>query len=91
MKRILKAWRERGLTHAARVVGFRAADLWHERAAKAGVLFQSGTSLAFDGRPLPHLRLGFACCDERELATAAERLARSCPRPRAKATPKRSR
>lgn len=31
MKRILKAWREGGMAHAARVVGFRAADLWHER------------------------------------------------------------
>lgn len=31
MKRILKACREGGLIHAARVVGFRAADLWHER------------------------------------------------------------
>ena len=30
MKRILKAWREGGVAHAARVVGFRAVDLWHE-------------------------------------------------------------
>ena len=31
MKRILKAWRDGGLIHAARVMGFRASDLWHER------------------------------------------------------------
>ncbi len=30
MKRIVKAWREQGWRHAARVVGFRAADRWHE-------------------------------------------------------------
>jgi GntR family transcriptional regulator / MocR family aminotransferase len=52
---------------------------WHRRAQQAGVLFQSGADFSFDGRPLPYLRLGFAGCDERELETAARRLARCLP------------
>jgi GntR family transcriptional regulator/MocR family aminotransferase len=61
------------------------ADAWHRRAAAAGVLYQSGTSLNFDGRPLPFLRLGFAGCDERELEAAARRLASCLPRSRSRA------
>lgn len=52
---------------------------WHRRARQAGVLFQSGADFSFDGRTLPYLRLGFAGCDDRQLETAARRLARSLP------------
>jgi GntR family transcriptional regulator/MocR family aminotransferase len=50
---------------------------WQQRAAAAGLQFQIGGEFTFDGRPLPFLRLGFAVCNERELETAARRLARS--------------
>jgi GntR family transcriptional regulator / MocR family aminotransferase len=61
-----------------------AADIdvsrWRERALQAGVIFQSAGDFTFDGSTPPFLRLGFAMCNERELETAARRLARSCPR-----------
>src|SRR5262249_54455581 len=47
-----------GLTlwaHADRV----DVEAWRERAARAGVLFQSGQALTFDGSRLPCLRLGY--------------------------------
>jgi GntR family transcriptional regulator / MocR family aminotransferase len=52
---------------------------WQARAQAAGLLFQIGAELSFDGRPLPCLRLGYALCDERELETAARRLAATAP------------
>jgi GntR family transcriptional regulator/MocR family aminotransferase len=53
---------------------------WQEAGARAGVLFQIGAEFTLDGRPLPCLRLGFALCDEGELATAVRRLAGCLPR-----------
>jgi GntR family transcriptional regulator / MocR family aminotransferase len=55
-------------------------ERWRERALAAGVVFQTASDFTFDGGRLPFLRLGFAMCNERELETAARRLARSCPR-----------
>ena len=55
-------------------------DRWRDRALAAGVLFQAAGDFTFDGSRPPFLRLGFAICNERELDTAARRLARSCPR-----------
>jgi GntR family transcriptional regulator/MocR family aminotransferase len=52
---------------------------WARRALAAGVFFSPGGWFAFDGRPLPFLRLGFACLTEREIGEAVRRLARSRP------------
>lgn len=49
---------------------------WSERARAAGVYFQTGGDFTFDRSAPPYLRLGFALCNERELETAARRLAR---------------
>jgi GntR family transcriptional regulator/MocR family aminotransferase len=54
-------------------------ERWRERAAAGGVVVESGASFTFSGEPVPYLRLGFAPCDERELATAVRRLARALP------------
>jgi GntR family transcriptional regulator/MocR family aminotransferase len=54
-------------------------ERWRERASAAGVVVESGASFAFCGEPAPFLRLGFAPCDERELALAVRRLARALP------------
>jgi GntR family transcriptional regulator/MocR family aminotransferase len=54
-------------------------ERWRERAAAGGVLVESGASFTFGGAPAPFLRLGFAPCDDRELATAVRRLARALP------------
>ncbi len=50
-------------------------DAWVERADAAGVAFQPASMFTFDGRPQDFARIGFAACDERELADAARRLA----------------
>ena len=52
-------------------------DAWHARALRAGLMFQTGRAFSHDGRPTPHLRLGFAIADERELRRAVEILART--------------
>jgi GntR family transcriptional regulator / MocR family aminotransferase len=53
---------------------------WQARARAAGLLFQAGGEFSFDRRPVPCLRLGYAMCNERELETAARRLAAANPR-----------
>jgi GntR family transcriptional regulator / MocR family aminotransferase len=50
-------------------------DAWAARALDRGVLFYPGARFAFDGRAQPHLRLGFAALDERELDEGVRRLA----------------
>ncbi len=57
-------------------------DAWVERGLAAGVAFQAASRFAFDRRPRPFVRLGFAACNERELAEAARRMAASLPRRR---------
>jgi GntR family transcriptional regulator/MocR family aminotransferase len=49
-------------------------DEWARRALARGVSFSPGRAFAFDERPLPFLRLGFACLTEDEIAEAVRRL-----------------
>ncbi|HXU60988.1 MAG TPA: PLP-dependent aminotransferase family protein [Polyangia bacterium] len=69
----------------------RGADVeaWQARALAEGLMFQTGRIFSFDGRPTPHLRLGFAIADEGELERAAAILARTVP-PRS-SSPRRGR
>ena len=55
-------------------------DAWARRALERGVFFSPGRWFAFDERPLPFLRLGFACLTETEIAEAVRRLAQARPR-----------
>ena len=57
-------------------------DEWARRALQRGVFFSPGRWFAFDERPLPFLRLGFACLTEDEIAEAVRRLALARPRAR---------
>jgi GntR family transcriptional regulator / MocR family aminotransferase len=57
-------------------------DAWAARALARGVAVQEGSRFAFDRRPRPYLRLGFARLDEAELRLAVERLASALPRVR---------
>jgi GntR family transcriptional regulator/MocR family aminotransferase len=57
-------------------------DEWARRALERGVFFSPGGWFAFDGRPRPFLRLGFACLTETEIAEAVRRLAQARPAPR---------
>jgi GntR family transcriptional regulator/MocR family aminotransferase len=50
-------------------------DAWAERAVERRVLFQTGARFAFDGKPRPYLRLGFAALDEAELDEGVRRMA----------------
>jgi GntR family transcriptional regulator/MocR family aminotransferase len=68
-----------GVAFWARSVGRVDVIDWARRALAAGVFFSPGGWFAFDGRPLPFLRLGFACLTEREIAEAVRRLARTRP------------
>lgn len=58
------------------VLGGHDTEAWAERArARHGVAFVPGGRFAFDQRPRPNLRLGFARLTEAELAEAARRMA----------------
>ena len=50
-------------------------DRWRQRAADQDVLFETGDRFAFDGRPLPYIRIGYAGYRETELAEAVRLLA----------------
>lgn len=53
-------------------------DAWSARAAKAGVLFQPGSTFSLaKKKKVRAARFGFAMCTEAELQTAAKRLERS--------------
>ena len=52
-------------------------NAWAERAQSRGVAFQTARRFTFDGAPRPHVRLGFAACNETELAEAVRRMAAS--------------
>ncbi|MFO0619081.1 MAG: PLP-dependent aminotransferase family protein [Polyangiaceae bacterium] len=56
-------------------------ELWATRAAERGVLLHTGRRFAFDGRPSPHLRLGFAGQSEARIEQALARM-RQCLPPR---------
>ncbi|HEU4537390.1 MAG TPA: PLP-dependent aminotransferase family protein [Polyangiaceae bacterium] len=55
-------------------------DAWARRAHEAGVTFQPASHFALGPRPLDFARLGFAACDEAQLAEAARRLAQTLPK-----------
>jgi GntR family transcriptional regulator / MocR family aminotransferase len=55
---------------------------WEEQALAHGVAFVAGERLAFDRRPLPFARLGFAPLDDGEAREAVTRLSRAFPRSR---------
>ena len=50
-------------------------DRWAAVAREKGVVFQPASDFAFDGRPRPALRAGFARLGERELREGARRMA----------------
>jgi GntR family transcriptional regulator / MocR family aminotransferase len=54
------------------------SDRWVERALERKVAIRSARSFAFDGRPRPFVRIGFAALEERELIDATRRLAQTC-------------
>lgn len=62
-------------------------DAWALACEQRGVLLQTGKRFSFDGRPSPHLRLGFAGWPEARLDTALARM-RECL-PLASAAPRR--
>jgi len=49
-------------------------ERWAEEALRRGVIIHPAKRFAFDGRPRPCVRLGFAALDERELLAAVRRL-----------------
>lgn len=53
----------------------QATDAWAARALALGVSVSAGSRFTLDGAPTPHLRLGFAALDEREIHLATRRLA----------------
>lgn len=54
-------------------------DAWKRRCLERGVLFLTARELAFDGRPRPFVRLGFAALEEAELHDAVRRIAAAWP------------
>jgi GntR family transcriptional regulator/MocR family aminotransferase len=50
-------------------------DRWRHMAADQDVLFETGDRFAFDGRPLPYIRIGYAGYRETEMAEAVRLLA----------------
>jgi Aminotransferase class I and II len=50
-------------------------DRWRRVAADQDVLFETGDRFAFDGRPLPYIRIGYAGYREAEMAEAVRLLA----------------
>jgi GntR family transcriptional regulator/MocR family aminotransferase len=55
-------------------------EAWAARALKRGVLFNSAARFAFDGKPRPALRLGFAALSEAELDEGVRRIAAALAR-----------
>jgi GntR family transcriptional regulator/MocR family aminotransferase len=66
-----------GMAIWARATDRVDVSAWERAAEARGLLFQSGGRFAFDGRPTPHLRLGFGLLDESELREAVRRMARA--------------
>jgi GntR family transcriptional regulator/MocR family aminotransferase len=64
-----------GMAIWVRVTGKVDVDRWVERCAAAGVRVQPGRLFAFDGRPLPYLRMGFAAEPEAKLEAAVRTMA----------------
>ena len=55
-----------------------SADLWAERAGRAGLALLPGTRFALDGPAPQAFRLGYAALDEAQILRAVRILARSC-------------
>jgi GntR family transcriptional regulator/MocR family aminotransferase len=68
-----------GLAIWAQVAPELDLELWYHRCAERGVAFQIGRHFTLDGKPSPHLRLGFAILDEKSSATALRRMADALP------------
>ena len=68
-----------GLALWARVDPSVDVDAWAARALAAGVEVTPGRIYEFRRRPRSRLRIGFARCDEAELARGVARLARALP------------
>ena len=49
-------------------------DAWAARGRAHGVEFTTAREYAFDGKPEPFIRLGFACLDESEIVEAVRRM-----------------
>ena len=64
-----------GLALWARVRDEVDLDAWAARSMEAGVTFRPGRVFAFDGQPVPALRMGFAAHGERVLEEAVRRMA----------------
>jgi GntR family transcriptional regulator/MocR family aminotransferase len=54
-------------------------ERWYEAALARGVAFAPGRHFQFDGKRTARARLGFAACDEEELARAVDVLRRTLP------------
>jgi len=50
-------------------------ETWVKRCEEAGVRFHAGGQFAFDERPLPYVRLGFAPLAEKQLQAAVRTMA----------------
>lgn len=70
-----------GMALWARVADGIDVNAWLDAGRRHGVLFQPGQRFDFAGRPLPYVRLGFACLNEDEQHEAVRRLRRALPRP----------
>jgi GntR family transcriptional regulator/MocR family aminotransferase len=70
----------------ARVAPDVALDAWVARARELGLVLQAAKQFAFDGKPRPFLRLGFAQHDEREVREAVRRMAAARPSASARST-----
>ena len=71
-----------GVAFWARAQDGADVDEWAHSTLARGVSFSPGGAFAFDERPLPFLRLGFACLTEEEIAEAVRRMAAARPQPR---------
>ncbi|HEY6558333.1 MAG TPA: PLP-dependent aminotransferase family protein [Polyangiaceae bacterium] len=71
-----------GMAIWARIASGIDGEAWAERALSRGLLLQPTRRFAFDGRPRPYLRLGFAGSAPNELERAVERLRQALPTPR---------
>lgn len=69
-----------GIAIWARVHDGIDPEVWARHARADGVVFQTAREFAFDGKPRPFVRLGFAAMTEQELQEAIRRMARSLPR-----------
>jgi GntR family transcriptional regulator/MocR family aminotransferase len=68
-----------GMALWARVAPDLDVDAWSAAARARGVVFPTAQRFAFDGRPRPYARLGYAALTEGEIAEAVRRLAAALP------------